>query len=89
LLLKIIKFTKNSSLNNSNRFFESNFDFKYRNRHELSILTLGIKLLRLSNRINTNCQDLNRIFDSNLIIGLDAINLLEERNLRFIVSIYC
>jgi len=56
------------SLDNSSRFFESSFDSKYRNRLELSISTLEIKLLRLSNRININYQDLNRVFDSNSII---------------------
>jgi len=71
LLLKIINFTRNSSLDNSSRFFESNFDFKYRNQFELSISILEIKLSRLSNRINTNCQD------SNSIIRFDAISLVK------------
>ncbi len=71
MLLKIINFTRNSSLDNSSRFFESNFDFKYRNQFELSISILEIKLSRLSNRINTNCQD------SNSIIRFDAISLVK------------
>ncbi len=75
MLLKIIKFTKNSSLDNSNRFFELSFDFKYRNWFELLISILEIELSRLSNRVNINCQDLNQVFDSNSITRSDAISL--------------
>jgi len=87
LLLKIIKFTKNSSLNNSNRFFESIFDFKSTTRLELSISTLEIESSRFSNRINSNCQDLNRLIDPNSINRSDAISLLLitiSRNLSLI-----
>jgi len=79
LLLKIIKFTKN---NNSSRFFGSNFDFNSRNRLELnrvSIPTLEIDSPRLSSRINSNCQDLSRLIDSNSINRPNAINLYPNR----------
>jgi len=64
LLLKIMKFTKN---NNLDRFFESSFDFNSRNRLELnrvSISTLEINSSRLSDRFDSNCQDLSRLIDS-------------------------
>ncbi len=75
MLLKTVKFTKNSSFDNLSQFFESSFNFKYRNRFELLVLTLEIELSRLSNQVNTNCQDSSRIFDSNLITQFDAISL--------------
>ncbi len=75
MLLKIIKFTKNSSFDNLTRFFELSINFKYRNQFELLVLTLEIELSRLSNQVNTNCQHLSRIFDSNLITQSDAISL--------------
>jgi hypothetical protein len=82
LLLKIIKFTKNSNLDNLNRFFESNFDFKYRNRLELLNSILEIELSRLSSRVDTNYQDSSRILDSNSITRPDAISLLIRYILR-------
>jgi len=82
LLLKIIKFTKNSNLDNLNRFFESNFDFKYRNRLELLNSILEIELSRLSSRVDTNYEDSSRILDSNSITRPDAISLLIRYILR-------
>ncbi len=82
MLLKIIKFTKNSNLDNLNRFFESNFDFKYRNRLELLNSILEIELSRLSSRVDTNYQDSSRILDSNSITRPDAISLLIRYILR-------
>ena len=75
MLLKIIKFIKNNSLNNSSRSFELNFDFKYRNRFKLLISILEIEFLRFSNQINTNYQNSNRVLDLNSIIRLDTISL--------------
>jgi len=57
-------------------FFESNFDFKYRNRLELLISTLEIELPRFLSRVGTNRQDSNRFLDPNSMTRTDAINLL-------------
>lgn len=66
----------------SNRFLISRFTIRFES-FDNSISTLEIELLRLSNRIDTNRQDSNRISDSNSMTRFDAINLNRIKILRY------
>ena len=56
-------------------FFGLDFDFKYRNRLESLIPTLGIESPRLSGRVGTNRQDSGRFPDPNSVTRTDAVSL--------------
>ncbi len=61
-------------------FFESSFDFNSRNRFDLtrfSIPILEINLSRLSNQVDSNCQDSSRLIDPNSINRPNAISLVK------------